>query len=286
MKVLGLGDNVVDRYVNKKIMFPGGNAVNFAVYARECGLESAFLGYIGDDAEADHIIASLKEEGVDITGCHRIFGTTTERCDVNLIDGDRVFIAADMRETKVPPVSLSGRDIERLKDFDLIHAACYGCVEDELPKLSGLRGLKTFDFSVEEKYKEDGYLQKVCPWIDMALFSCEGMTEEEIQSLQEKVHGLGCRYVLATMGTAGQSLYDGSRRYSGRVKLVDAVDTMGAGDSFFSSFVCMLLKQGWTRENPLTEQMIGKAFEKAAEFSANNCLRNGGFGHPAPIAGE
>ena len=70
------------------------------------------------------------------------------------------------------------------------------------------------------------------------------------------------------------------------MKLVDAVDTMGAGDSFFSSFVCMLLKQGWTRENPLTEQMIGKAFEKAAEFSANNCLRNGGFGHPAPIAGE
>ena len=36
MKVLGLGDNVVDRYVNKGIMFPGGNAVNFAVYAREC----------------------------------------------------------------------------------------------------------------------------------------------------------------------------------------------------------------------------------------------------------
>ena len=159
MKVLGLGDNVVDRYVNKKIMFPGGNAVNFAVYARECGLESAFLGYIGDDAEADHIIASLKEEGVDITGCHRIFGTTTERCDVNLIDGDRVFIADDMRETKGPPVSLSGRDIERLKDFDLIHAACYGCGEDELPKLSVLRGLKTFDFSVEEEYKEDGYLQ-------------------------------------------------------------------------------------------------------------------------------
>lgn len=33
MKVIGYGDNVVDRYVNKKIMFPGGNAVNFAVYA-------------------------------------------------------------------------------------------------------------------------------------------------------------------------------------------------------------------------------------------------------------
>ena len=120
MKVLGLGDNVVDRYVNKKIMFPGGNAVNFAVYARECGLESAFLGYIGDDAEADHIIASLREEDVDITGCHRILGTTTERRDVNLADGDRVFIADDMRETKTPPIILSERETGRLDDFELI----------------------------------------------------------------------------------------------------------------------------------------------------------------------
>lgn len=283
MKVLGLGDNVVDRYVNKKIMFPGGNAVNFAVYARECGLESAFLGYIGDDAEADHIIASLREEDVDITGCHRILGTTTERCDVNLADGDRVFIADDMRETKTPPIILSERETGRLDDFELIHAACYGCVEEELPKLADLHGLKTFDFSVEEEFREDSYLQKVCPWIDMALFSCEGMTGEEILKLQERACELGCSYVLATMGTEGQILYDGSRFYKGTVKLVEAVDTMGAGDSFFTAFVCTLLKQGWTKDHMLTEEMITNAFALAAEFSAQNCLRDGGFGHPAPM---
>lgn len=286
MKVLGLGDNVVDRYVNKKIMFPGGNAVNFAVYAGECGLESAFLGFMGDDEEADHIIASLKEEGVAMTGCHRIFGATTERCDVNLIDGDRVFIADDMRPTKVAPIVLSERDVEYMKEFALIHAACYGCLEDELPKLAGLGALKTFDFSVEEEFKEEAYLQKVCPWIDMGLFSCEGMTEDEIHALQEKAHEMGCSYVLATMGTKGQSLYDGSRRYSGKVKLVDAVDTMGAGDSFFTAFVCNLLKQGWTKDGALTESMITEAFDRAADFSAHNCLRDGGFGHPAPVVEE
>ena len=31
VKVLGFGDNVVDKYEHLKMMYPGGNAVNFAV---------------------------------------------------------------------------------------------------------------------------------------------------------------------------------------------------------------------------------------------------------------
>ena len=31
MKVIGLGDNVVDMYMDRHIMYPGGNAMNFAV---------------------------------------------------------------------------------------------------------------------------------------------------------------------------------------------------------------------------------------------------------------
>ena len=64
MKVIGYGDNVVDRYVNKKIMFPGGNAVNFAVYAKESGLDASLLLNFADDREADHIIDSMKEMGI------------------------------------------------------------------------------------------------------------------------------------------------------------------------------------------------------------------------------
>ena len=34
VKVLGFGDNVVDKYEHIKTMYPGGNAVNFAVFAK------------------------------------------------------------------------------------------------------------------------------------------------------------------------------------------------------------------------------------------------------------
>ena len=37
LRVLGLGDNVVDKYMHIRTMYPGGNALNFAVYAKMFG---------------------------------------------------------------------------------------------------------------------------------------------------------------------------------------------------------------------------------------------------------
>ena len=38
VKVLGFGDNVVDLYDHLHLMYPGGNAVNFAVFAKRLGV--------------------------------------------------------------------------------------------------------------------------------------------------------------------------------------------------------------------------------------------------------
>ena len=62
VSVLGFGDNVVDIYEHTGTMYPGGNAVNFAVAAKRCGAErSAYMGYFGSDAAAEHVITSLEE---------------------------------------------------------------------------------------------------------------------------------------------------------------------------------------------------------------------------------
>lgn len=37
VSALGFGDNVVDKYEHIKTMYPGGNCVNFAVYAKMFG---------------------------------------------------------------------------------------------------------------------------------------------------------------------------------------------------------------------------------------------------------
>ena len=53
MNVIGIGDNVVDKYVHTQTMYPGGNALNFAAYAAMLGHNAAYLGIFGNDAAAE-----------------------------------------------------------------------------------------------------------------------------------------------------------------------------------------------------------------------------------------
>lgn len=283
MKVIGYGDNVVDRYINQNVRYPGGNCINFAAYARRMGIEAAYLGYWGEDEEAQMIRDAMEDMKVDISHCRIQEGTVTERCDVNLIDGERVFQVDDERENLHEALPLGESELQYLNEFDLIHCSCYAEEEDELAKLKGISGLMTFDFAVEDEFRTEEYLDTVCPCIDFALFSCEHMTDQEIRKLLRDVNAKGVSYVLATMGTKGQLLYDGENFYEGTVHLKKAVDTMGAGDSFFTSFLMCLLKSGWKKGTKVEEKAIREAFEYAAEFSAENCLVNGAFGYGQPI---
>lgn len=284
MKVIGYGDNVVDRYINKSIMFPGGNCINFAVYASKIGIESSYLGMFGDDREAKWIMHALEDLGVDYSRCRVEEGSVTERCDVSITDeGNRVFEAFDERENLHDIYVLDEDDIEYLKDFDLIHCSCYAEELSELPKLADMPGLCAFDFSEDDEYRTDEYLNQVCPYMDFTLFSCEGMSLEDREALAKKVHGLGVKYVLLTMGPEGQMFFDGNKFYEGQAKLIEAKDTMGAGDSFFTAFLMSLLKSGWNKTTPPTEDAINTAFEFAADFAANNCLVDGAFGYACEI---
>ena len=114
--------------------------------------------------------------------------------------------------------------------------------------------------------------------------ACEGaviedMSDEECISFAKKVQGYGGAHVLMTRGKGGQLLVtkDGLC-HKGQAKLIQAVDTMGAGDSFFAAFLVTLLKEGWTKDSIITESMIEVAFAAAADFSGRNCLREGSFG--------
>lgn len=282
MKVIGYGDNVVDRYLNKNKMFPGGNAINFAVYAKQAGLDSAYLGYFGEDKEAEIIKAALKDIGVDYSKCETEKGTVTERCDVNLVDGNRVFAQDDERDNLHGFIPLTDDLKDYLKGFDLIHSGCYAEMEDEFIKLKGLGPLLVYDFSEEDEYREEEYLNKLCPVLDLALFSCEGIPEEEIKTFLKKIYEKGTKNVLATMGPEGQMFYDGKNFYKGKAKLIEAVDTMGAGDSFFTAFVVSLLKKGLGKKE-LSEEEIRESLIYAADFAANNCLKEGAFGYSANI---
>ncbi|RCX18112.1 sugar/nucleoside kinase (ribokinase family) [Fontibacillus phaseoli] len=279
MKVIGFGDNVVDQYQHTGVMYPGGNAVNFAVYAQKLGVNSAYLGVFGRDEAADLIKASLLKERIDISQCIDRNGVSGY-CQVNLVDGDRVFV--DWNEGGISteqPIEVEQAQFDYLQDFRLIHSSCFSRLENELPKLRGLDALVSFDFSDEPQFHDDAYLAKVCPYIDFALLSCSELTTSQIEQMLKRVTGFGAGAALITRGSKGSLFYDGVRFYEGKVDYVVPVDTMGAGDAFVTAFLIHLLDSGWRKGHFPGEGTVIEGLRKAAAFSAQICLVEGSFGY-------
>ena len=85
MKIAGIGDNVIDRFMNMGILFPGGYAVNVAAHAALLGAEAAYVGSIGADREGKILKNALESLGVDLSQCIFDPEATTKKCDVNVI---------------------------------------------------------------------------------------------------------------------------------------------------------------------------------------------------------
>lgn len=278
MKIAGIGDNVIDRYRNLGIMFPGGNAVNVAAHAAKLGAEAAYVGSLGADAEGWIIRNALSSLGVDLSQCIFNPDATTKKCDVNVINGERDYLGADEGAHWAHTTTIRDTDVEYLKAFHIIHTSCNAKLHEDLYKLEALDGMVTFDFSVKEKYRTEEFLNMTCPYLELGQFSCDHMEQEDIRKLLQDVHAHGCKNVVATMGSRGQIFYNGKEYIEGRVHYVEPIDTMGAGDSFLAALMVSLLIQGWKKGEELSGTIIEKALDEAAAYSAKNCLHEGGFG--------
>lgn len=282
MKVLGFGDCCVDYYIDKKTAYPGGNAFNVAYFAGQNGAEAAFIGTISTDVLGKHIMKCASDAGIDITHAPIKTGILG-RAAVKLVDGERKFISKFFGDehgvgTLYPPM-LSQSDLDYISEFDLVHCSCYAHIEDQLERISSLPVLKSFDFSCEDEYRADAYLEKTCPYIDLAMFSCERLADDATNELVEKVKAFGCKNVLLTFGARGQQFICDSGTYAGSAEMVEAVDTMAAGDSFCAAFISGLLKRGWHFGVQPCGSAVAASLKEASAYSAKNCLVDGSFGH-------
>ena len=168
-----------------------------------------------------------------------------------------------------------------MKQFDVVHSGNYCFTERELPKLKAAGVTVSFDFSDDST---DEYYEQIAPYVDFAFFSAaDAAGEDEIRERLAWVQGLGPRFVSATAGAEGCIAYDGERYYRQHAKPVaDMKDTMGAGDSFLTSFLmCYLdaVKRGNDDANA-----IERALDFAAGFASTVCGMEGSWGHGAPIS--
>ncbi|MEV0826875.1 PfkB family carbohydrate kinase [Nonomuraea rubra] len=283
MRVLGFGDNIVDRFVDRGIDYPGGNSVNVAVYARRLGVESAYLGVFGDDGLGAFLRDSIAAEGVAVDRCVVRAGESgVSRLRVD--DGERVFLGWNGGGVTVrEPLALDADLLGHLRGFDLVHSSVYSRSEPELPKLAGLGPLVSFDLSSEEEYRGPAYLDRVCPHADLVLLSCSHLDEDATADLLAEAVRRGAGLALGTRGVAGALAHDGNVTVSAPARLAeDIVDTMGCGDAFLAGFAVSLLRDGWAAGRPPAPAAIERALHGGAEAAHAQCYVEGAFGHGVP----
>lgn len=279
VSVVGFGDNVVDIYTHSNKQYPGGNCVNFAVYAKMFGAKrSAYMGYFGTDVNADHVIEALHNEKIETVKCKKISGENGySRC--KLENGDRVFL--DYNEGGVRSrhiYELDEFDIEYLKQFDLVHCGNYCYMESQLPKIKEANIPLSYDFSDDST--EEYYMQ-IAPLVTYAFCSYDG-TDEEVKKHLKKVSDLGPEIVCASRGAKGCMLYCNGKYYEQKaVPIEKVVDTMGAGDSLITTFMV-----GYTdarKKGISQDEAIVSSIAEAAKFAAEICQIDGAFGYGREI---
>ncbi len=274
-KVLGFGDNVVDMYEHSHMMYPGGNCVNLCAYSQMFGVErSAYMGYFGSDEIAEFVISVLHELGIETVKCKQLVGENGwSKC--TLVEGDRIF--GDYNEGGVRgknPYILDRFDLEYMRQFDFVHTGNYCYTESQLKPMKEAGIKVSFDFS-DDSTKE--YYEKYAPYVTYAFCSFDGDDEAAREHLRF-IHSLGPEIASLTRGSKGCIMYDGEQFYVQPATRIEHVtDTMGAGDSFLTSFMdCYIDQRKKGTERP---EAIRVSLEEASRFAAHVCTLEGAFGY-------
>lgn len=299
LRVIGVGDNVVDRYLHKKVMYPGGNCVNFAVYARQLGYESAYMGVLANDAEGILVRQSLMAEGVDVSMSPVIPGGETGRSTTRIVNGDRIITDDnDCGSVKATPLQLTPERLDHIRTFDLVHTSCYSFIDDQLPLIQSTGVPVLYDFSDEW---DEAVLRRICPFAQIAFLSGKDLSEDDLKAYLKLAVSLGCFMAISTIGERGAIVYDGRRFYTKSPYNPDGLitDTLGAGDSFITGFITSYM-QGRKIYRELSAQtpvQLTASDDEEDYFSSlilqsmcvgnllarKTCMLPGAFGHEAAI---
>lgn len=269
-RILGLGDNTIDTYVDAGVQYPGGNAVNVAVMTSRLGAVAAYLGCVGDDDGGFLLRKSLAAEGVDISRTRTRHGANA-RAYIGHVNGDRKFISSQ------PGVRADYRwedaDFDYIASFDHVHTSIYSELGDALPRIAARQRSLSLDLS--NRWTPD-YLKEALPHVRFAILSAPDLSGPEALAMAKDCLAQGPEVVVLTRGSGGAlGVNANGAIYQGALPTF-LVDTLGAGDGFISGFLMEMLTSGDLKH----------AMKRGAEFAALVCGWDAGFGHAAPWIGD
>lgn len=287
-----VGDNNVDIYLNQKRVFPGGCALNAAAYCAMQGHKVSFVSSVGNDRLGELQLNTLKELGVDVSKAH-VVDYQTAWCYILLHGNDRVFGNGFRGAKQFLPISVGDVVQGQNGEYDLIYTCTDSVYGEGAFEQFGKSTIPAFcDFS---DYWTPETLKNGCSIFRYVGFSCPDMRREQVETLLKKCHSDGAELIIGTMGMDGSLVYNGRDFFFQKAVPVSAVDTLGAGDSFLSTFIssyfdgkkqlqAILDRLEFSNEVSCAAEscealLIRQSMAKAALFAAATCQSHGAFGH-------
>lgn len=264
----GVGDNVLDTYLHEGLSYPGGNALNVAVYSRLFfQARTGFIGVMGTDRFADHLRTVLDSLGVSAERSRRMVGPNGMAFVALDDDGDRRFVGSNwggvQNEVRL---RLNNHDFTYLAQFDRVHTSVYSGIDSELANLRE-RGVRvSYDYSNDASEET---IKRSARHVDVGFFSGGHLSNAAVESLADFALNAGMERVVVTLGAQGSRAFEQGSSSSVGIVAVDAVDALGAGDAFITGF---LAASG-------NDAGLDIAMEIAAMTGALACTYRGAFGY-------
>jgi len=258
------GSKVESRSVT---VLPGGQVASAVIACRRWGLQTRYVGKLGDDAAGvlhrdEFARSGVEAQIVTAQGCvsHQSFILV----DTN---GERTVVRRSDEKLLLQPSELKREWISNARA--LLVDGCdtaAATTAAEWAREEGIPVIADFDEAydgIEALIKNIDYLivskdlpEKLCGECDL---------NQSLPLLQRR---FGCRLTAATLGIGGVLAWDGEQFFSACAYRVPVVDTTGAGDIFHAGFIYGLLR-GW----PLQRQL-----DFACAAAALNCTGHGARG--------
>jgi fructokinase len=272
---------------------PGGAPANVAVAAKRLGMESAFIGKVGDDAFGHHLAEVLSQEGVEVRGMRYDEEARTGIAFIAMPDENSYDIlfyrnpGADMHLSadELDRTLLEGTRAYHFGSISLIHEPSRSATLEALEIAREAGALVSFDVNYRpDLWKPEEARRRVLrtlPEVDVVK-----VNEAELELLagaadlergSEALLELGPSLCVVTLGPGGS--YFRVAGGAGHVPAfeVETVDATGCGDAFVAGLLRQLISlttaDGWRDE--LTPSHMRSTLRYANAAGALTALTQG-----------
>lgn len=266
------GDAVVDLIPDGDqhyLRCAGGAPANVAVGAARLGVESGFIGRVGNDPLGRFMMQTLQAENVDT---HHMILDDHHQTSTVIVDLDRGERSFTFMVNPSADQFLSLEDLPVFKKGDWLHCCSIALINDPsrsttieaIKRVKAAGGFFSFDPNLRESLWESEDEMKVVVNEVMAMADVLKISEEEltlltdIPSLKDATDFITKKYpeklIIITMGKLGAyyNFHDTNEIISG--KPIQPVDTTGAGDAFVGGLLAGLVKEkNWQSGNNLVQ---------------------------------